>query len=137
MDGSPVSDLACGAMCLLRRPLTALASRAAARRSQDIPPDVARDSGVCFHVQPPDVVWPVSVECQIQEGDTGDTLYIVLSGRLRSFSQDLQGREITYAIVGPGQFVAVPGPRFEAARPVKRGEFVSPMVKLIVTMFGE
>lgn len=41
----------------------------------------------------------------IQEGDTGDTLYIVLSGRLRSFSQDLQGREITYAIVGPGQFV--------------------------------
>jgi serine protease AprX len=39
--------------------------------------------------------------------------------------------------VGPGQFVAVPGPRFEPARPVKRGEFVPAMVKLIVTMFGE
>lgn len=39
-------------------------------------PDVARDSGVCFHVQPPDVVWPVSVECQIQEGDTGDAWLI-------------------------------------------------------------
>ncbi len=44
MDGSPVADLACGAMCLLRRPLTALAPRAAARLSPDIPPDVARDS---------------------------------------------------------------------------------------------
>lgn len=41
----------------------------------------------------------------IQEGDTGDTLYIVLSGRLRSFSQDMHGREITYAIVGPNQYV--------------------------------
>jgi pimeloyl-ACP methyl ester carboxylesterase len=44
MDGSPVADLACGAMCLFRRPLTALAPRAAARVSSDIPPDVARDS---------------------------------------------------------------------------------------------
>ena len=44
MDGSPVADLACGVMCLLRRPLTALAPRAAARMSPDIPPDVARDS---------------------------------------------------------------------------------------------
>jgi len=39
-------------------------------------PDVARDSGLCFHVQPPDMVWPVSVECQIQEGDTGDAWLI-------------------------------------------------------------
>jgi Domain of Unknown Function (DUF1080) len=35
-------------------------------------PDTGRDAGVCFHVQSPDLVWPVSVECQIQEGDTGD-----------------------------------------------------------------
>jgi serine protease AprX len=39
--------------------------------------------------------------------------------------------------IGPGQFVAVPGPRFEPARQVKRAEFVPAMVKLIVTMFGE
>ena len=39
--------------------------------------------------------------------------------------------------IGPGQFVAVPGPRFEPARTVKRGEFVPAMVKLIVTMFDE
>jgi pimeloyl-ACP methyl ester carboxylesterase len=44
MHGSPVADLACGVMCLLRRPLTTLAPRAAARVSPDIPPDVARAS---------------------------------------------------------------------------------------------
>jgi serine protease AprX len=39
--------------------------------------------------------------------------------------------------LGPGQFVAVPGPRFEPARVVKRAEFVPAMVRLVVTMFGE
>jgi hypothetical protein len=31
-----------------------------------------RDAGLLYHVRPPDLVWPRSVECQIQEGDTGD-----------------------------------------------------------------
>ena len=44
MDGSPVADVACGTMCLLRRPLTSLAPRLAARVSPDIPADVARDA---------------------------------------------------------------------------------------------
>ncbi len=44
MTGSPVADVACGTMCLLRRPLTALAPRVAARVSPDIPADVARDA---------------------------------------------------------------------------------------------
>ncbi len=44
MTGSPVADVACGAMCLLRRPLTALAPRLAARVSPDVTPDVARDA---------------------------------------------------------------------------------------------
>jgi serine protease AprX len=39
--------------------------------------------------------------------------------------------------IGPGQFVAVPGPRFEPARTVRRSEFVPAMVRLVVTMFGE
>ncbi len=39
--------------------------------------------------------------------------------------------------LAPGQFIAVPGPRFEPTRKVKRGEFVPAMVELIVTMFGE
>jgi pimeloyl-ACP methyl ester carboxylesterase len=44
MSGSPVADVACGRMCLLRRPLTSLAPRVAARVSPDIPSDVARDA---------------------------------------------------------------------------------------------
>jgi hypothetical protein len=32
----------------------------------------ARDSGILFHIQGPDKVWPRSVEFQIQEGGTGD-----------------------------------------------------------------
>ncbi|HEX8285509.1 MAG TPA: S8 family serine peptidase [Pyrinomonadaceae bacterium] len=39
--------------------------------------------------------------------------------------------------VAPGQFVALPGPRFEPSTAVKRGEFVPAMTKLIALMFGE
>jgi CRP/FNR family transcriptional regulator, cyclic AMP receptor protein len=41
----------------------------------------------------------------IQEGDQGDTLYIVLQGQLRAFGADDQGREITYGIYGPGEYL--------------------------------
>ena len=42
----------------------------------------------------------------IDEGDRGDTLYIILSGRLRAFSTNLaQDREITYGNYGPGEYV--------------------------------
>ena len=44
MSGSPVADVACGTMCLLRRPLTSLTPRVAARVSPDFPSDVARDA---------------------------------------------------------------------------------------------
>lgn len=44
MSGSPVASVACGAMCLLRRPLTTLAPRLASRVSPDVPDEVARDS---------------------------------------------------------------------------------------------
>ena len=39
--------------------------------------------------------------------------------------------------VAPGQFVAVPGPRFEPSRAVKRAEFVPAISKLVSLMFGE
>ena len=41
----------------------------------------------------------------IQEGDRGDTLYIVLSGRLRAFAADPNGKEITLGIYGAGEYV--------------------------------
>jgi len=42
----------------------------------------------------------------IEEGDAGDTIYIVLSGRLRVFAVHVDsGREITYGAYGPGEYV--------------------------------
>ena len=41
----------------------------------------------------------------IEEGTFGDTLYIILSGRLRAFSADERGREIVYGIYGPGEYL--------------------------------
>lgn len=41
----------------------------------------------------------------IQEGDRGDTLYIVRSGRLRAFAADPNGKEITLGIYGVGEYV--------------------------------
>lgn len=34
--------------------------------------EMVRDAGVCFHLHGAERIWPDSVECQIQEGDTGD-----------------------------------------------------------------
>jgi CRP/FNR family transcriptional regulator, cyclic AMP receptor protein len=46
----------------------------------------------------------------IHEGDVGDTLFIILSGRLRSFSVDAHsGREITYGSYGPGEYLGEMG----------------------------
>ena len=39
--------------------------------------------------------------------------------------------------IGPGQFQAIPGPRFEPSRVVKRAEFLHPASRLINLMFGE
>lgn len=42
----------------------------------------------------------------IDEGERGDTIYIILAGRLRAFSTNLaQDREITYGTYGPGEYV--------------------------------
>jgi len=41
----------------------------------------------------------------IEEDDVGDTLYIILSGRLRSYSSGANGREITYGVYGPGEYL--------------------------------
>jgi CRP/FNR family transcriptional regulator, cyclic AMP receptor protein len=41
----------------------------------------------------------------IEEGDHGDTLYMILAGRLRSFSSGDKGREITYGVYGPGEYL--------------------------------
>jgi len=45
----------------------------------------------------------------IVEGDVGDTLYIVLQGRLRAYSVGIDGREVTYATYGPGEYAGEMG----------------------------
>ncbi|HEV7301948.1 MAG TPA: family 16 glycoside hydrolase [Tepidisphaeraceae bacterium] len=40
-----------------------------------------RDSGVLYHVNGPDQLWPLSVETQVQEGDTGDFWMLGTGGR--------------------------------------------------------
>ena len=41
----------------------------------------------------------------IQEGDRGDTLFIVRSGRLRAFVSEANGKELTLGVYGPGEYV--------------------------------
>ena len=41
----------------------------------------------------------------IQEGDTGDSIYIVLQGRLRAFLSDESGKELTLGMYGPLEYV--------------------------------
>jgi CRP/FNR family cyclic AMP-dependent transcriptional regulator len=41
----------------------------------------------------------------IEEGSIGDNLYLILSGSLRAYSSDARGREITYGVYGPGEYV--------------------------------
>ena len=41
----------------------------------------------------------------IQEGDYGDTLFILLSGRVRSYGSGDKDREITYGTYGAGEYI--------------------------------
>lgn len=46
----------------------------------------------------------------IREGELGDTLYVILAGRLRVFGADpSSGRELTYGIYGPGEYLGEMG----------------------------
>jgi CRP/FNR family transcriptional regulator, cyclic AMP receptor protein len=62
----------------------------------------------------------------IDEGDNGDTLYIITRGRLRVFGSSDTGREITYGSYGAGEYIGEMsldgGPRsasVEAIEPVE------------------
>jgi CRP/FNR family cyclic AMP-dependent transcriptional regulator len=40
----------------------------------------------------------------IEEGSHGDTLYLMLAGRVKACSSDIRGREIVYGVYGPGDY---------------------------------
>lgn len=66
-----------------------------------------------------------------------------IPGALRGYVQIAIDRGVMQAFpaelreIAPGQFQAIPGPRFEPARIVNRAEFLDPMLKVISIMFGE
>ena len=53
--------------------------------------DAKRDAGVCYNipVNEPDSIWPVSVECQIQEGDVGDFWMLGFSTIMQGGNQNI------------------------------------------------
>ena len=40
----------------------------------------------------------------VEEGTQGDTLYVLLAGRVKAFSSDARGREVVYGVYGPGDY---------------------------------
>jgi CRP/FNR family cyclic AMP-dependent transcriptional regulator len=63
----------------------------------------------------------------IAEGEPGDAIFIILSGRLRAFSVDHEkGREITFGTYGPGEYVGEMsldgGPRSASVEALQRSE---------------
>ncbi len=40
----------------------------------------------------------------IEEGSQGDTLYLLLAGRVKAFSSDARGREVVYGVYGAGDY---------------------------------
>lgn len=67
----------------------------------------------------------------IQEGERGDAIYIVVSGRLRAFVSDARDRQVTLSHHGPGEYVGEMsldgGPRSASV------EAVEPTVCVVVT----
>jgi CRP/FNR family cyclic AMP-dependent transcriptional regulator len=41
----------------------------------------------------------------IQEGDAGETVFVLLSGRVKVYSADNQNKEITFGVYGAGEYV--------------------------------
>lgn len=66
-----------------------------------------------------------------------------IPGALRGYVQLALDRGVLQAFpaevreISPGVYQAIPGPRFESSRIVKRAEFIDPMLKVINILFGE
>jgi CRP/FNR family cyclic AMP-dependent transcriptional regulator len=68
-------------------------------KAQELPPSIARlaEAGVIRSYKKKSII--------ISEGDSGDTLYVLLEGSVRVFGQDGNGKEVTYGhIESPSYF---------------------------------
>ena len=59
-----------------------------------------RDAGILYHVVGPDVIWPRSVESQIQEGDTGDIFLVSGTGASTTITPNVALPERQYLAGG-------------------------------------
>jgi hypothetical protein len=73
---------------------------------------------------------PLTDNSEIPSALRGYVQIALDKGLLESFPAEVQE-------VAPGQFVALPGPRFEPNRKVTRADFIEPVIKLLSLMFGE
>ena len=77
----------------------------------------------------------------IDEGDSGDTLYIITKGRLRAFGSSDNGREITYGTYGPGEYIGEMsldgGPRSASVVAVEPAECVQIARQTLLAHIGQ
>jgi CRP-like cAMP-binding protein len=78
----------------------------------------------------------------IAEGEPGEMIYIILSGRLRAFSVDPEkDREITFGTYGPGEYVGEMsldgGPRSASVEAVQRSECALVSRATLMAFIGE
>jgi len=59
-----------------------------------------RDSGCLYHIVGDDHTWPKCIECQVQEGDTGDLWIVSGVGPVDSTVQSLDAKEKVFAPAG-------------------------------------
>lgn len=74
-------------------------------RSPPVTPDVL-DEGLLREIARQGGVKPYPAQAVlINEGDASDSLYIVLSGRVKVYSTNAEGKEVVIATHGPGEYV--------------------------------
>ena len=74
-------------------------------RKPPVTPDVL-DPGLLRQIAMQGGVKPYPAQAVlINEGDSGDALFIVLSGRVKVYSTNADGREVVIATHGPGEYV--------------------------------
>ena len=74
-------------------------------RSRSVTPDVL-DQALLREIAHQGGVKPYPAQAVIiNEGDAADSLYIVLSGRVKVYSTNAEGKEVVIATHGPGEYV--------------------------------
>lgn len=75
--------------------------------------DKLRDAGILYHLRGKDKIWPACLECQIQEGDTGDLVFLgasAITGFHPAPDQAPQGLGMAAQLLEHGGYLKRGGP---------------------------